>query len=190
MIVRLKVIESREDIFCYLSSYLHRSFLWHLFIVTFIYYIIKLSSRGQDLWLYQECPLVLKMFARIVVPSDCSQAIELLRRSLEDSSHAVLVIVSLSKCGVSVLSDQPFWNLSGPRRNFIQLMNHILTSNHPSGSICVNPLDHLELRLDLLLSPLHKEDGPLPHRKDGLPLHREGLVKADVDVLKVRSSRV
>ena len=36
LIVRLKAIESREDTFCYLSSYLHHSFLWHLVIVTSI----------------------------------------------------------------------------------------------------------------------------------------------------------
>ena len=45
LIVRLKAIKSREDIFCYLSSYLHCSFLWHLVIVTFIHSIIKLSSQ-------------------------------------------------------------------------------------------------------------------------------------------------
>ena len=33
------------------------------------------------------------------------------------------------------------------------LMNPALTSDHSSGPIRVNPLDHLELRLDLL--PLH-----------------------------------
>ena len=45
LIVRLKAIESREDTFRYLSSYLHRSFLWHLVIVTFIHCIIESPSR-------------------------------------------------------------------------------------------------------------------------------------------------
>ena len=45
LIVRLKAIKSREDTFCYLSSYLHCSFLWHLVIVTFVHCIIKLSSQ-------------------------------------------------------------------------------------------------------------------------------------------------
>ena len=31
------------------------------------------------------------------------------------------------------------------------LMNHTLASDHSSGLVCVNPLDHLELHLDFLL---------------------------------------
>ena len=60
-------------------------------------------------------------------------------------------------------------------------MNHALTSNHPSGSICVNPLDYLELRLDLLPSP--------PYKENGFP-HIGKAVKADVDVPSVRPDRV
>ena len=33
-------------------------------------------------------------------------------------------------------------------------MNPTLTSDYSSGPICINPLDYLELRLDLL--PLHR----------------------------------
>ena len=43
--VRLKTIKSREDIFCYLSSYLHCSFLWQFVIVTFT---IASSSAQAD----------------------------------------------------------------------------------------------------------------------------------------------
>ena len=43
LIVRLKIIKSKEDIFCYLSFYLHCSFLWYLVIIKFIYCIIKYS---------------------------------------------------------------------------------------------------------------------------------------------------
>ena len=53
-------------------------------------------------------------------------------------------------------------------------MNHVLRLNYLSESICVNPLDQLELRLDLLPSPPHKEN----------------LIKADFDIPRVRSGRV
>ena len=69
-------------------------------------------------------------------------------------------------------------------------MNYALTSNHPLGSIYVNLLDHLELRLDLLPSLLHKKDRPLSYREGGPLLYRRGLVKADVDVPRVRPDRV
>ena len=80
--------------------------------------------------------------------------------------------------------------MSSLKRNFIQLMNHALIFNHLSGSIYVNPLDHLELHLDLLPSLPYKKDGPLLHREGGLPPHKRGLVKADVDVSRVKSGRV
>ena len=51
LIVRLKAIKSKEDIFCYLSSYLHRSFLCHFIIVT-SNYSIKFSSQCRDLCSY------------------------------------------------------------------------------------------------------------------------------------------
>ena len=49
LIVRLKATKSRKDTFRYLSSYLHHSFLWHLVIITFIYYIIKSSAKAKTL---------------------------------------------------------------------------------------------------------------------------------------------
>ena len=72
--------------------------------------------------------------------------------------------------------------MSNPRYNLIQLMNHVLTSNHLLGSICINLLDHLELCLDLQPFLPHKENRPLSYRKS--------LVKADIDILKVKSSCV
>ena len=51
LMVRLKAIKSREDIFCYLSSYLHCSFLYYLVIVT-SNYSIKFLSWCEDLCLY------------------------------------------------------------------------------------------------------------------------------------------
>ena len=112
LIVRLKAIKSRENIFCYLSSYLPCSFLWHLVIVTFIYCIIK---PPMPRLLYR-----IETFACIVAPLDHPQAIDSSRpwvvavrpwsvgassrcaiRSLS-SSRATLVIVSLSECSVSV----------------------------------------------------------------------------------------
>ena len=61
----------------------------------------------------------------------------------------------------------------------MQLINYALTSNYLLGSIYVNPLDHLKLRLDFLPSPPHRENGPLLNKKD--------LVKADVDIPRARS---
>ena len=49
LLVKLKAIKSREDIFCYLSSYLHRSFLYHLVIVT-SNHSIKSSGQCGDLY--------------------------------------------------------------------------------------------------------------------------------------------
>ena len=69
-------------------------------------------------------------------------------------------------------------------------MNHALAFNHLLGSIYVNPLDYLELCLDHLPSPLHKENGLFPYRKSGLLLHKKGLIEADVDVSRVRSGCV
>ena len=90
----------------------------------------------------------------------------------------------------TISSNQPFWNLSDPRRSFIQQMKHALTSNHPLGFIYVNPLYHLKLRLDLLLSQLYRENGPQPHKKGRLLLYGEGLIEDDVDVLGVRLNRI
>ena len=61
-------------------------------------------------------------------------------------------------------------------------MNHALIFNHLLGSIYVNPLNHLKLRLDLLPSLLYKKNRPL--------LHKKNLVKAVVDVLRIRLDRV
>ena len=63
LIVRLKAIKSREDTFRYLSSYLHRSFLWHLVIVTSIVSSgrraeAETSGRIENVWSYQERRLV------------------------------------------------------------------------------------------------------------------------------------
>ena len=86
MIVRLKAIESREDIFCYLSSYLHRSLLCHLVIVTSNHCIIKSSMRrplvigprGDRLQAIESsrARAVAETSTRIVAPSDRPQAIE------------------------------------------------------------------------------------------------------------------
>ena len=188
LIVRLKAIESREDTFCYLSFYLHHSFLWYLVIVTFIYYIIKSSSRGRDLWSYRERPLVSKTSARIIAPSNRPQplnhrGLELLRRSLGNSNVSVL----LSECSVIVpLSNRNcfryyylvwelfkwsflLYHLINRKLSFLKykrsktwftaLMNYALTSNYSPGSICVHLLDHLELRLDLLPSAVSTTQG-------------------------------
>ena len=48
LIVKLIAIESRKNIFCYLSFYLHYSFFWQFAIVTFIYCIIKLLSQCKN----------------------------------------------------------------------------------------------------------------------------------------------
>ena len=62
------------------------------------------------------------------------------------------------------------------------LINHVFTSNHLSEYIYVNPLYHLELRLNFLSS--------LPHNENESLQYREGQVKADVDFLRVRSDRI
>ena len=77
-------------------------------------------------------------------------------------------------------------------------MNYTFTSNHLLRSICVNLLDHLELRLDFLPFLSYKENRPPPYNKSGSLLyrkyrplpHRKNLVKADIDIPRVRSSRV
>ena len=61
-------------------------------------------------------------------------------------------------------------------------MNHAFISNYLSGSICINPLNYLELRLDLLPSLPHREDRPSPYRQD--------LVEADINVSRVKSNCV
>ena len=109
LIVKLKAIKFWEDIFCYLSSYLHHSFFWHLVIVIFIYCIIKLSSQGRDLWLYWERLLVLRTSAHIVTSLDRPQALESLRpRVVREEVLWVVVVplllLCLSKCGVTVLN--------------------------------------------------------------------------------------
>ena len=70
------------------------------------------------------------------------------------------------------------------------LMNYALTSNYPLRFICINSLDHLELRLDFLPSLLHRKDKPLLYRENESPLYRKGLVKTNVDILRVRFDRV
>ena len=65
-------------------------------------------------------------------------------------------------------------------------MKYVLTSNHLLGSICVNPLDYLKLRLNLLPSLLHRKDRPQPHKEGESSPYIEDLVEADVDVPKVR----
>ena len=103
MIVRLKVIKFREDTFCYLSPYLHHSFFWHLVIVTFIYYIIKLPSQSKDLWLYYiknvclyYCAIRLSASHRII------EALSSYSKILRIVVGPSLIIVSLSKCSESV----------------------------------------------------------------------------------------
>ena len=130
LIVRLKAIESRKDIFCYLSFYLHCSFFWQLVIVTFIYCIIKSSSWWKDLWSYYIdnfflycCAIRSFVSHRIIkalsycsealkqkrIESVCYQAIHKPLKPLsycEKVSRMVvrlsLVIVSLSEYSVSV----------------------------------------------------------------------------------------
>ena len=45
LIVRLKAIESKEDTFNYLSSYLHCSFLWHFVIIHPLYHQVVKPMR-------------------------------------------------------------------------------------------------------------------------------------------------
>ena len=82
MIVRPKAIKSREDTFCYLSSYLHRSFFWQLVIVTFIvssgcWADVEISGR-----------IVSRTSARIVALSDRLQSLN----HLHPSNHQGLEV--------------------------------------------------------------------------------------------------
>ena len=72
--------------------------------------------------------------------------------------------------------------MSGLKPNLIQIINHTLTSNHLSRSICVNLLNNLEVCLDFLSFSLYKKDGP--------PSNRKSLVKTDVNILRVRPDHV
>lgn len=56
LIIKLKTIQSWESTFCYVFFYLHCSFLWHLFIVTFI---VLSGLRCRDSY------TILKMFTSI-----------------------------------------------------------------------------------------------------------------------------
>ena len=69
-------------------------------------------------------------------------------------------------------------------------MNYALIFNNLLESICVNLLDYLKLYPDFLPSSLHRENRPLPDKEDKPLLYRKSLIKADVDVLRVRSDRV
>ena len=108
MIVKLKAIESREDTFCYLSSYLHCGFLWHFVIVTFIHYIIKppmskLLYCIKNVCLYC-CAIRLSVNHWLIETlSYCGKALGGIE-VLSWSSPSYWVIESLSKCIVSVLN--------------------------------------------------------------------------------------
>ena len=165
MIVRLKAIKSRENTFCYLSFYLHRSFFWHLVIVKFII----LSSRQADGKTFN-C-IVTRTSARIIAPLDCLQP--LTHQGLEMSfilyvtysmpassgrNHFCYyyLVSELFKC--SFLGYHPinqklsFLKYERSKTWFTALMNHVITSDHSPGSICVHLLNYLELRLNLLPS--------------------------------------
>ena len=100
LIIRLKAIKSRKDIFCYLSSYLYYSFLWHFVIITSI---VSSSHRAEaeifghikNVWSYWERWLVLLRHLIVRKPLSCCGKV----------SGIVLVPLSLlclSKCGVIV----------------------------------------------------------------------------------------
>ena len=92
---------------------------------------------------------------------------------------------------ISILScDYFFLKSSSSRRNFIKLINHVLISNHLSRFICIYMLDYLYLRLDLLPFLLYKKDRLLSHRENRPLSLKKDLVKADINILRVKSSRV
>ena len=64
---------------------------------------------------------------------------------LFDLKIAQIIVPTLS-------SNYFFKNLSGLRCNFIFVMNYTSTSNYPSRSIYINPMNYLKLHLNLLLS--------------------------------------
>ena len=81
--VKLKAIESREHTFCYLLSYLHCSFFWHLVIVTSIvssdYWAeAKTFGHTKNVWSYQEHLLVLLRYLIVrKLLSGCGEILEL-----------------------------------------------------------------------------------------------------------------
>ena len=82
LIVRLKAIESREDTFRYLSSYLHRSFLWHLVIIHPLHHQVvepNAETSGR---------IVSRTSARIVALSDRLQS----SNHLQPSNHQGLEV--------------------------------------------------------------------------------------------------
>ena len=177
LIVRLKAIKSREDTFCYLSSYLHRSFLWHLVIIHPLHHPVvgpnaKTSGR-----------IVSRTSAYIVALLDCLQSLN----HLQPSNHWGLEVSFIlyvthpmptsggrnrdcnCSCYYYLVWESFKWlfllyhlinrklSLLKYKRSktwFTALMNDALTSKHSPRSICVHPLDHLELRLDLLPSAI------------------------------------
>ena len=76
-------------------------------------------------------------------------------------------------------------------------MNYTLIFNHLLRSICVNLLNHLELHLNFLPFLPYRKNGPLLYKKgessaykeDRLSSYKNGLVKADVDVSRIRFDR-
>ena len=81
LIVRLKAIEFRGDIFFYLSSYFHCSFFDHLIIITSIHCIIESSNQCGNLCLYWETLLILSRHWIVRKPLN-HQVLELLQGGL------------------------------------------------------------------------------------------------------------
>ena len=95
-----------------------------------------------------------------VLLSECSVTVLLSNRNRSryyylvwESFKWLFLLYHLINCKLSLLKYER------SKTWFIALMNHALTSDHLPGSICVHPLDHLELRLDLLPSAVSTTQG-------------------------------
>ena len=106
LIVRLKAIKSREDTFCYLSSYLHRSFLWYLVIVTSILSsgrraeaetsgCVETSGCTKNVWSYWERLLILLRHLIVRKPLSCCGEVS-------GIVVVLLLLLYLSKYGITV----------------------------------------------------------------------------------------
>ena len=147
MIIRLKAIESREDIFCYLSSYLHRSFLFHLVIVTSNHCIMQPSSRCGDLGV-DRLQAIESSRPRVVAEARSIEASSRHRSCCafgsSSSGRATLVIEYSRSVSTPTLTsseflvDKPRWRIRSTITKATINFSHSRRADHLSGCIRSN----------------------------------------------------
>ena len=140
LVVRLKVIEYYEGLFCYLSSYnLLVSDLWldpdlmlrpliqGWFVAFATHASHPMSSRNRNCYYY----LLSTLFVRALAHLFNRALVRLFVHSFVRACVRLFVLTITSE-------------MQAVQDVIHSLKNYALTSNHSSGPVCVNPLDHLE----------------------------------------------